>query len=101
MADGQQEPVAALPIRIFWPVAHRVEVGHGQHIRHAERLADIALALHLAHAERIAADAIGAFGQADIRARSGGGFAHASMLLLRAAQWMSMPPFTSITAPVT
>ena len=106
MADGQQEAVAPLPVRVLRPVAQRVEVGHGQHVGDAERLGDVALALHLAHAQRVAADAVGAFGQARhvgqascVRPLVHGlspGSADAAT-----AQWISMPPLTSITAPVT
>ena len=57
-----------------------MEVGDGQHVGDAERLADVALALHLAHAQRVAADAVGALGQADVgRARAAG-----RLLLMRA-----------------
>ena len=42
-----------------------MEIGDGQHVGDAERLGDIALALYLAHPQRVAADAVGAFGQAE------------------------------------
>jgi hypothetical protein len=39
-----------------------VEVGDREHVGHAERLGDVALALHGAHAQGVAPDAVGALG---------------------------------------
>ena len=75
VADREQEAVAALPFRIVRAVAHRMEVGHREHVRDAERLGDVALALHLAHAQRIPADAVGPI-------RQGGSLAYGSALRL-------------------
>jgi hypothetical protein len=49
MTNREQEAVAAFPGGILGLVAQRVEVGHRQHVGHAERLGDVALPLHLAH----------------------------------------------------
>ena len=97
MAVRQQEAVAPLPGRVFRPIAHGMEVGDGQHVGDIEGLGDIALALHFAHAQRIAADAVCAFRKRGFIG-SQPGSSHG--LSPTRHQWMSMPPFTSITAPV-
>ena len=59
VADGEQEPVAVLPVRVLGAVAELVGVGHGEDVRDAEGLADVALALDLAHLQGVVPDAVG------------------------------------------
>ena len=64
----------------------------------SEGLDFVRRALHFAHEQRIAADMMGALrdpGRIGERLRF-----HDCLPYLR-SQWMSMPPLTSITAPVT
>ena len=57
MPDGQKEPVAPFPSRVVRAKAKCAEIGHGQHIGHPERLADIALPLHRRHPQGMLSDA--------------------------------------------
>ena len=59
VADREQEPVAARPVRVLGPVAQLVGVDHGEHVGAPERLADVALALHLAHVQGVVPDPVG------------------------------------------
>ena len=98
VAVREQEAVAALPVRVLRPVVHGVEVGGRQHVGDVERLGDVALALDLAHPQRMAADAVGPLGEVDVvpyRCRHG-----VPPCLSGSRQWISMPPLTSMTAPV-
>ena len=98
VAVREQEAVPPLPVGILGPVVHRVEVGDRQHVGDVERLGDVALALDLAHPQRVAPDAVGPFG-ADRRC---GRSVVVTGILPSAwvGQWISMPPLTSMTAPV-
>ena len=101
-------------MRVFRAVAHRAEVGDGQYVGDVERLADVALALHFAHQQRVAANAIGALGQVDVVSEVGLIFARSVVGRQRRrsgrvrpggvdtahCQWISMPPLTSMVAPV-
>ena len=84
-----------LPVRVVGLPPHRVEVGDRQHVGDVERLRDIALPLHFAHQQSVAADAIGMVAQVGIVTNLG---VHG--VLPSADQWMSMPPFRSMTEPV-
>ena len=59
VAGGQQEPVAALPVRVVGAVAELVGVDGGEHVGGTEGLADVALALRLAHVQDVVAHAVG------------------------------------------
>lgn len=100
MPVRQKEAVASFPGRILRPVAHCVEIGHRENVGDVQRLGDIALALDFTHAQRIAANVVGAVRQLGrVRKRVGRRFHRSDLVSL--TQWMSMPPLTSITAPVT
>src|ERR1700759_4200759 len=92
-----------------------MEIGHGKHICDAEGLGDVALPLHFAHPESVPADAVRPVGERYVgRGRLG----HGSSFSLHCfppriwhrtvrepgdesgPQWISIPPFTSMTAPV-
>jgi hypothetical protein len=74
-----------------------MEVSDGQHVGDVEGLGNVTLALNFTHSKRIAADAVCAFGECGFIG-SQVGSSHG--LSLACHQWMCMPPFTSITAPV-
>ena len=59
MPDGEQEAVAVRPLRVLRAEPQHVAEQDGEHVGHAEGLADVALALHLAHVEGVAADPVG------------------------------------------
>lgn len=59
MTRGEQEAVALRPVRVVGPVAQPVGVHRREHVRRAERLADIALALLLTHVQHVVPHAVG------------------------------------------
>jgi len=87
-------------VTVIRTIAHRVEIGGSENIGDVQRLCDVTLALHFAHAQSVAADLIGALRNPGCVGERLRDRFHNCLPYLR-SQWMSMPPLTSITAPVT
>ena len=89
VAGGEQEPVAAVPVRVVGAVAQAVGVDGGEDVGGAEGLSDVALALFLAHVQRVVPDAVGEFGdrrdagRLTCRGRGGCGGGHWNSASLR------------------